>query len=165
MFPITFEEIHSYYVRGRERLITAKPGAYGWPGDSDLHFSHRYDAQGWEIPAGYLTTVDADGVRTEVALAEKEAAVVKKVPVRLKASGPVNVVFRQYDKKGIAIGLNGQGEVTLTVASGEFEIKPGAAYLVKADKENQVKADAEGRLTLACALAGPLEVSITPSGM
>jgi hypothetical protein len=164
MYPFTFEEIHSDYVKGEERLVTAKPGVYGWLGDDHLHFSHRYDALGWEIPAGYLTTVDADGVRTEVALAEKQAAIVEKVPVRLKASEPVNVVFRQYDAKRLTLGLNGKGAVTLTVAGGEFEIKPGEDYLVKADKETRVKADSDGRLSFACELNGPLELVITTAG-
>lgn len=172
MFPITFEEIHANYVKGKERLITAKPGVYGWLGDRDLHFSHRYDAQGWEIPAGYLTTVDATGVRTEVVLTEKESAVVKKVTIQLNNSNPVNVVLRQYDNKGIALGLNGKGKVEITVASGEFAIKPGVNYRVKADQETRVKADENGRLTFTCRLGGlldfvcrrdrPLEVVITP---
>ena len=164
MFPITFDEIHSYYVKGRERLITAKPGVYGWLGDRNLHFAHRYDAQGWEIPAGYLTTVDSDGVRTEVTLSRKEAAVVKKVPVRLKTSRPVNVVFRRYDDKAVALGINGEAEVTLTVADGGFEIRPGVAYLVKTDRETQIQADAEGRLVFNCLLNRSLEVAITPTG-
>ena len=160
MYPITFEEIHSYYVKGQERLITAKPGVYGWRGDRDLHMAYRYDAQGWEIPADYLTTVDGDSVRTDVTLAPREAAVIRKVPVRLKASSPVNVVFRQYDGQGVALGLNGQGEARLTVADGEFAIKPAAAYLVRTATETRATADSQGVLTFTCQLNGATEMSV-----
>jgi hypothetical protein len=105
--------------------------------------------------------VDANGVRTEVTLSQKEAAVVKKVPVRLKASEPVNVVFRRYDDKAVTLGINGEAQVTLTVADGEFEIRPGVAYLVKTDRETRIQADAEGRLVFSRLLNGPLEVAIT----
>jgi nicotinamidase-related amidase len=162
-FPITFEELHPDYVKGRERLITAKPGIYGWAGDCDLHFTHRYDAQGWEIPAGFLTTVEGGGVRTEVTLGRREAAVVKKVPVRLIASGPVNVIFRQYDRAGIAMGLNGKSDVHCVIRSGEFNIEPGRGYLIKADKQRRVEADRDACLAFSCRLDSPLEVTVEPA--
>lgn len=31
-FPITIEEIHSGWIKGKERIITAKSGVYGWDG-------------------------------------------------------------------------------------------------------------------------------------
>jgi len=161
-FPITFQEIHSNYVKGQERLITAKPGVYGWAGDSELHCAHRYDAQGWEIPADFLTTVDEHGVRTEVTLNEKEAAVVEKVPVRLKSAAPVNVNFRRYDGKGMGLALHGKGKVEITAASGEFVIAPRTDYLVKTDKERKVTSDKKGVLTFTCKLDGPMEVAIAP---
>ncbi len=162
-FPITFQEIHSNCVKGEERIITANPGVYGWAGDSALHCAYRYDAQGWEIPADYLTTVDGNGVRTEVTLADKESAVVAKVPVRLKAAMPVNVVFRQYDAKGVALRLNGKGSVEITAGSGEFAIAPATVYLVKAGEVAKVASDKKGLLKFTCKLDGPMEVTIAPS--
>jgi len=164
MYPITFEEIHAYYVKGRQRLITAKPGVYGWAGDNDLHCAYRYDALGWEIPANYLTTVDGHSVRTQIVLDDHQAAVLRKVPVTLTTDSPVNVVFRQYDDHAIALGLNGNGLVTLIVADGDFAIKPNAVYTVDAGQPQQIRAAAAGWLVITCQLNGSLEVTIKPAG-
>ena len=61
----------------------------------------------------------------------------------------------------VAVRL-GEGEAALAVATGEFEIRPDAAYRIKTDHDTLVKADPQGRLAFLCRLAGLMEIAITP---
>jgi len=128
MYPITVEEIRSGLVRGKERLITTHSGIYGWRDSADLHFVHRYDGRGYPIRHEFLTTVDQDGVRTRVALGERETAVVKRIPVTLHAEGVTNVICTRYDATGITLVLNGTGPVSVQVAPGPFDTRKGARW-------------------------------------
>lgn len=160
MFPITVTAIRSGIIRGEDRIVTRHSGIYGWHGDRDLHFVHRYDGRGWPAPHALLTTVDSAGVRTEVHLGPSESAVVKKVPLRLEAEGPVNLIVRQLDAKGVRVLLNGKGPTALRVGSGDFVVKPGRAYQVTTDRTQAVTASADGVLTVSLALDGPAAVQI-----
>ena len=91
MYPITFESIHPGIVRGKERIVTKVSGVYGWPGDDSLHVVHFFDARGRKRPHGFVTTVDGDGVRTEILLAEGESAVIEKRARPAGFGGPRNV--------------------------------------------------------------------------
>ena len=162
VYPFTVDEIHAGYVKGKEKFVTAKSGIYGWPGDRDLHFLHFCDARGFMARHNFLTTVDGDGVRTQITLNENETAVLKKIPVTLQSSGPVNVLVRQYDGKGIKMLLNAKASVQVTVRSGEFPIIPRGAYLVKADKERTVTAERDGTLAFSFQTEGQSEVGIEP---
>ena len=70
MFPITVEEIHAGWIKGKERIITKLPGVYGWHGERDLHIGYHYDGRGTHIPSTFLTTVGPHGrgLRTEIGL-------------------------------------------------------------------------------------------------
>jgi Concanavalin A-like lectin/glucanases superfamily len=118
MYPITVEEIHSGYVKGRERLVTMHSGVYGWPGNRDLHMAYRYDSRGHRMRPDYVTTVDASSVRTRIDLADSEAAVLARIPVQVHSSGPVNVVVERYDEKKVVMMLNGKGPVRVTPPNG-----------------------------------------------
>ena len=160
MYPITFEEIHSGYVKGRERLITMHSGLYGWRGDSDLHLGYLYDGRGVLIPNEFLTTVDASGVRTQVELAENQTAVLKRIRVSINAPNPVNVVCRQYDDKGIKLVLNGTGRVHIAVKDGDFPIKPNSSYVIDGVVVKKVSSDARRALSFPLALRGRQQVEI-----
>jgi hypothetical protein len=163
MYPITFEEIHAGYVKGRERLVTMHAGAYGWPSDRDLHCAYRYDARGVGIAHEYLTTVDATGVRTQVDLAKEQCAVVKRIPVRIEAAAPVNVHLRRYNSASLALRLHGSGAARLSVRSGEFHVVAGTAYEVTVGKTRQrVSADGQGTLTVPLDLCGQQDVTVQP---
>ena len=160
MFPITFEEIHAGYIKGRERLITMRSGVYGWPGDRALHLAHHYDGRGVLVPHSFLTTVDPSGVRTDLALKENESAVLKKIPITIETLNPVNVLVQQYDAKGITLLLNGKGKALLQIRNGDFEIRPGAAYRVKPQPLDQVTAGKNGILSLPLTLDGQMSVTV-----
>jgi hypothetical protein len=162
MYPITIEEIHSGTVRGRERLITMHSGVYGWPGSDDLHFAYRYNRLGAEVPAGFLTTVGPGSVRTQAALEPQESAVVRRIPVSLTSSKPVNVVAEQYDVTGLALTLNGQGPATLRVHSGDLAVRPGEGFRVSGMGKT-LTADRSSILTVPLALRGQVRVCITPA--
>ena len=157
---MTFEEIRSGMVRGPERIVTMLPGAYGWPGESSLHVVHRYDARGGQAAYGVMTTVDKDGVRSELKLKKHESAVIEKLPLSLKTDAPVNLIVHQYDAKAIKLVLNGKAKGALQISSGTFDIKPGAAYRVKGAAKDRVKAGARGQLSVPLRLDGRTEVEI-----
>ena len=161
MYPITVQEIYAGCVKGNERLITMNSGVYAWPGDPQLHAVHTYDSRGWEVPHAFFTTKDNESVRTALELGKDEVAVVRKIPVRLNASAPVNVLCTRHDERAIQLIMNGRGAVSFTVGNGEFPVKARAAYVVTAKAARTCKADAAGRLTFDLALDGPVTVCIT----
>jgi hypothetical protein len=162
MYPIAFEEIHSGYVKGKQRLITTHSGLYGWHGDNQLHFAYLYDSRGMRIPHAFLTTVDSAGVRTQVDLAKDQCAVVKKIPLSIQSAAPVNLHISRYDDEAIELRASGTGPATLALRSGDFPVRPGAEYVLKTGTEQRrVVADAAGSLSLPLKLGEEVEVSIT----
>jgi hypothetical protein len=154
MYPITFEEIHAGYVKGRQRLITMRSGLYGWLGDRQLHFAYRYDSRGVPIAHDFLTTADFSGVRTQVDLAKDQCAVVKKIPVSLESAGPVNVHVTKYDATGCELVASGRGPATLTIRNGDFPIRPGLKYVLRKNG-----ADAHSTVAAGESLSFPLELA------
>jgi hypothetical protein len=157
-YPITIESIHAGTVRGRERIVTMNPGVYGWPGGRDLHLAYRYNNVGVPIPADFVTSVDAAGVRTEVALADRESAALVRVPARLEADQPLNVVLSQYDAEGVALALSGQGRAVLALRNGAFGIIPGATYQLGDGRALQ--AGASGLLQIPIWLEGQQTLTV-----
>ncbi len=45
-FPITVQELHKGWIKGKERMITMNPGSYGWPGETYRYLIWRYAADG-----------------------------------------------------------------------------------------------------------------------
>ena len=164
MYPITIEEIHSGCVRGREKLITSRSGTYGWPDSRNLHFVYPSDARGVLRPNKFLTTADRSGVRTEIGLEQDEAVILRQIPITLSCRRPVNVIAQQYDELAIQLAFNGKGKAEVLVRDGNFRVKRGSAYLVKADTVKRVTADARGTLSFGVALNGKLQLRIVPAG-
>jgi membrane-bound inhibitor of C-type lysozyme len=160
-FPITVEKLHEGVITGRERIVTMQPGVYGWPGNRDLHMTYRYSKVGIPIPPEFVTTVDNDGVRTQVTLEQDESAVVKRLPVELQCASPVNVMVTRYEGERISLQANGRGKATLIARNGEFAIAAGAEYTVSVNTiERKMKADKDGVLRVPLTLNGPASVSI-----
>jgi len=162
-YPITIEEIHSGFVKGKQKLVTSLSDVYGWPGDGDLHFVDLSDGRGVLVPHGFMTTVDASGVRTQLELAEDEIAVLKKIPVTAQSEKPINLVVQQYDAQGIGLTLHGQGEVKIVVRDGDFAVEPNARYADHVDPAKQVVADGNGTVSFVVRLNGQRAVSIQRS--
>ena len=159
-FPMTFEEIRSGLVRGPERIVTMNPGVYGWRGDRRLHAVYRYDARGGRVAHNSFTTVDRNGVRTELKFKRYESAVVEKLPITLEVDTPVNLIVQQYHAKGITMVLNGKGEARLQIKTGTFEVKPGATFRIEGSSADSAKADARGVLSIPIILNGQTVVQI-----
>ena len=117
-FPMTFEEIRSGLVRGHDRIVTMNDGVYGWPGNDQLHQVHAFDPRGVQVRNRYVTTVDDDGVRTELALGENESAVIEPIPVYVEAATPVNARVTGYDHSSLAVELHGRGDAVLQMVVG-----------------------------------------------
>ncbi len=115
MYPITFQEIHSGTVKGKERIVTMHPGIYGWRDGIQLHRCYRYDSRGHQAPHAFVTTVDADGVRTLLDFSGKEMAVIERIPVTIETAEPVNVLVERCGGADTVLRLNGIGKVILHV--------------------------------------------------
>lgn len=163
MYPITVKEIGAGIVRGAERVVTARSGVYGWPGERDLHFAYRYDARGHLASHDFTTTVDASGVRTGIALGKDECAVVKRIPLSLNAGGPVNVVVTRYDAQGVELLLSAHGQGEITVRGGEMPVPAKSGFSVQVGQDKRVlTSDAAGTLRIPIAAGGSTLVVIAP---
>jgi hypothetical protein len=163
MYPITWKGIHSGWAQGAERLITMRPGIYGWRGDRQLHFVHLYDCRGVQIPHGFPTTIDSTGVRTRVELGRQQCAVVKKLPITVESAGPVNVHVGKYESKTIELAANAGRSAKLTIRNGDFPVKAGSEYLVAiAGRQTRVVADSVGSLVVSFEPAGQVDIRVVP---
>ena len=106
-YPMTFQEIRSGLVRGPERIVTMNDGVYGWPGTRDLHIVYPYDDRGAAGDNHAVTTVDGDGVRTELIFGKNESAVIEPLPASLEADTPVNVRVLKFDDDDYHIHIGG----------------------------------------------------------
>ena len=79
MFPFTPIELHSGYVVGKERILTAKSGLFGW-GDDAAFDIHVYDRTGRETKGSEAKRVLRDGkAYAEIRIAEGySAAIVRR---------------------------------------------------------------------------------------
>ena len=159
--------IRSGLVRGKERIVTMNSGVYGWPADRHLHLVHKFDARGAPASHSFLTTVDRDGVRTELEFGEHESAVIEPIPVTLEASTPVNLRVLQYeyvdDSLVLTILLNGQGEATLDVFVGRKYFPGSDRYRVTTGAETTTVAEEDGSLRVPLRLQGQVQVTVEPA--
>ncbi len=162
MYPLTLEELHAGWIKGKERIITRLSGVYGWRGQKQLHRVYCSDARGVLVANTDFSTADASEVRTELELAEFESAVVEKIPVVLETTRPVNFLVSRYDAGGLELRLHGKGKIRLILTTGKFPIQPGKTYLILAGGRDRVKADAAGVLTAEIVLKGENLIRLLP---
>ncbi len=179
-FPITFEEIRSGLIKGKERIITMNSGVYGWDGISDLHAVFKFDDRGAPAPHDFVTTVDKSGVRTELEFSKNESAVIEPIPVSLEAAKPLNVRVLHYDGAALKILVNGQGEAVLEMFVGTFypdvrdgvftnggvsplDVGVGTPYTVTVNGTSTTIIDKDGTLSVPLNLDGQVEVVIEPA--
>jgi len=167
-FPMTFEEIRSGLVKGPERIVTMNSGVYGWHGDRRLHLIYKFDGRGAPVPNDFITTVDKNGVRTELKFLKNESAVIEPIPVTLNTSVPVNVRVLQYDDTVFKALLNGKGEAALEIFVGspwpDWRNPPGYRVAVAGAKTTIKAAEKTGLLSVPLKLNGLVEVVIDLAG-
>ncbi len=160
MYPITVEEIHAGTIKGTERIVTMRSGVYGWAGDRGLHIAYRYDGRGMRVSHAFLTTTDAADTRTQVMLDKDETAVVRRLPIVVSNETPLNALVQRYDSRGVEFLLNGEGDVSVEIASGEFLVGPDASYVLTTD-EGERKLDVkEGKLKFTSGVHGKARIAI-----
>jgi len=164
MYPITIEDIRAGCVTGRERIVTMNHGVYGWRGDADLHQVWLFDDRGAVADHVFPSTVDSDGVRTELPVESEQTAVLRRIPVQLKTATPVNALCVRYDAREIRLILHGRGAAQVIVRHGDFAVESGARYSVKAKATSVVAVDKTGVLNVPLALDGQTEVVIGRTG-
>jgi hypothetical protein len=113
MYPITVDEIRAGYVKGKERIVTARSGAVGWHDDRSLHAVYRYDNRGRRVRHNFMTTVDSSSSRTQLALAKGEMAIVERLPITVASSTAVNLHVLSVDETEATVLLNGDGDIVL----------------------------------------------------
>ena len=160
MYPITYEAIHPGTVYGKERIITKKSGIYGWKGDKSLHMVYLYDARGEITRHNFVTTVDEDGVRTEIKLEKDQAVAIVKIPVSLKGSGPVNLIARQYSEQGLRISLRSAAKDKLHFVAddGELRVDGTGLYELYNAGRTSIVTDYYNKLIFAVELNGRAEM-------
>ena len=159
-FPITFQEIRSGLVRGRERIVTMNNGIYGWHEHRDLHLIHKYDARGALVSHDFLTTIDGQEVRTELDFQENESAVIEPVPATVHAPALVNARVLQYDDNMIRVLLNGHTEATLDVFVGAEYFGGHDAYRVTRGSQTTTIKEEDGTLKVPLTLDGQTKIII-----
>ncbi len=165
MYPITLEEIGAGYVKGRQRWITRRSGVYGWPGTHDLHLVYLYDRRGVPISHGFVTAVDASGVRTRLELADQQCAVIRRIPLVLQAQRTVNVRVNRYGRDGVELVASGAGPARLVVGDGELPVRPLAQHRFwVGEHQRVVAADAAGNLAVPLELGPQILVRLEPAG-
>jgi hypothetical protein len=137
MYPITVTEVRAQCVTGRERIVTARDGIYGWPADQRLHLVYHYDRRGRRVGHDFVTTVDAAGARTSVRLSQEELAILVKLPVTVECVEPVNARITRCGSEAVEVQLMGRGSVLLT--------GPNAT-------EQRIQLDGEQVLSIPCRL-------------
>lgn len=154
MYPITIQSIHSGIIRGEERIITMRSGIYGWHGDQSLHIVYLYDENGILVHNNFLTTIDNAGVRTELKLEGDQSAALVKLPIKISASGAINANVCQYDANGIALALNGEGNIEIALEDGDFAVKSDVKYKILANEMQSIVTAKNGRLLMPISLNG-----------
>jgi hypothetical protein len=161
MYPITFDSIHAGTVRGRDRIVTKNSGIYGFHNDRSLHAVYHYDSRGGLLVNNSTTTADASSIRTQLDLKENESAVVKKIPMTLTSTSPINLIMRQYDHQGVNVILTGRGKATLNLRNGDFPIRSELIYRITHGKKSFDLAGYANDLTIELNLTGQTQISIT----
>lgn len=81
MYPFTPIELHAGYVVGKERILTARSGLFGWADDSAFE-AHVYDRESRETDGSEVTRVERNGrTYAQVRIPEGySAAILRRVP-------------------------------------------------------------------------------------
>ena len=159
-FPITFEEIRSGLVKGKERIVTMNSGVHGWHGDRRLHAIHKFDGRGAPIPNDFLTTVGPSEVRSQLKFDLNQSAVIEPIPVTLETSVPVNARVLQYDDAALHVLLHGRGQVVLDVFVGHRYFPGRHGYRVTLGGETTTINEEEGTLSIPLELHGLTDVRV-----
>lgn len=159
-YPMTFEEIRSGMVRGKERIVTMNSGVYGWPGNRSLHMVYKFDARGAPASHDFITTLDKTGSRTELKLNEHESAVIEPIPVVLTTDATVNARVLSYDATGLRVSFHGKGKARLELKPSSRSPAAGRTYRATiAGKPTKIQ-QKDGSLFIPLKLDGPVETVI-----
>ena len=99
-------------------------------------------------------------MRTDVALAKNETAVVKTIPAVVRADGPVNLVTRHYDENRIELVFNATVTVALSIENGEFPVDNETDYILTVNDATRTIRAVDGRLLIEIPMAGETVVEL-----
>ncbi|MDD4017481.1 MAG: hypothetical protein PHV28_06000 [Kiritimatiellae bacterium] len=163
VFPFTPIELHAGYLLGKERIIAAHSGNYGWPGEKSLVQVRYFGANGKLTDRDFPTMLGKEAY-TAVEVGKGEAVVLVRLPVTVRGTaGTVSGV--QYGPEGLRLVTQTPQALTLEVRTGPMAIKPGQKFRVTlAGKEATVSADKAGILHVKCGIQGTVEIAPRKDG-
>lgn len=113
MFPFTPLELHSGWLLGKERILTALSGDFGWYGENRLAQTFVFDEQGREIPGYPVVTIGTgEGTRFKLKLKKNYCAAMVAIPVEADLKGTVLENIR-YENGVMSCFVGGKGTVIL----------------------------------------------------
>lgn len=128
--PFTPIELHAGYLLGKERIIATHSGSYGWAGERALARVCHFNSAG-KLGAGDFVTAVGTEARTKVALLDREAVVLERLPLSfLPGQSPgaeAEVSEIQYRAREVTVRLAAPRGGVLTVRAGEFPVREGVA--------------------------------------
>ena len=128
LFPFTPLELHHGYLLGKERIVAAHAGNFGWPGERCLVAVHHFDREGKRTGTDYPTTVSSEA-RTAIDPGEDEAVVLARLPVALEPAGGEAVVRQvRYDADKLSLVVSAPQGAVLRIADGPFAVRADRAY-------------------------------------
>jgi hypothetical protein len=132
LFPFTPIELHRNYLLGKERIVAAQSGNFGWSNERALVQVHHFDNTGKLTKTDFATKVGAEA-RTSVTLNPKEAIILERLPAEFvptkSCTGEVSAV--RYGETGLALKINAPSGGLLKLKSGVFAVTDGANVPVK----------------------------------
>lgn len=130
LFPFTPIELHYGYLLGKERIVAAHAGRFGWPGERCLVEVHHFDREGKRTGTDYPTTIGSEA-RTAIEPGEDEAVILVRLPVTLEpASGEAVVRQVRYGADELSLVVTAPQGATLRISDGPMAVRADRAYTV-----------------------------------
>ena len=164
VFPFTPIELHAGYLLGKERIIAAHSGNFGWPGEKALVQVRHFGANGKLTGRDFPTVIGKKEARTAVEVGKDEAVVLVRLPVTVRGkAGTVSGV--RYGPEGLTLATQTPRALTLEVRTGPMPVRPGQKFRVTLDgKATAVSADKAGMLRVTCGTQGTVEIAPRKDG-
>lgn len=132
-FPFTPVELHPGYLLGRERIIAAHPGNYGWRDTRSLVRIDCFDRAGRPIDDRFETRI-AREARTEVSLRPGEIVVLERLPMSLEpVAGEAVVSQVRYASSEIDLNVRCRSGATLRIGNSSVPLSETRRYAVTGD--------------------------------
>ena len=161
LFPLTPIELHHGYLLGRERIIAAHSGSYGWPGERCLVRVEVFGADGKRLSTAVRTEV-ANHARTTLELERGQVAILHRLPVVVgpPATAPLaEITAVNYSPEGLSLRVKTHRAAEIDITDGPLPIRAGRKYKLQLGDAPAQQLTADGG-TLHVRLAPHAETAV-----